>query len=199
MSETKKDEFIRIYKANITRPGSEKLLNYLLSEQSDFFTAPSSTRYHGSYEGGLVEHSVNVYECLKDYLSRPRTAELYGMEYSDETVALVSLLHDVCKMNFYTVDYRNAKNAQGVWEKVPYYTINDTLPYGHGEKSVYIVSGFMRLTREEAFAIRYHMGFSGIEDRNSIGKAFEMFPLAFALSTADMEATYFLESNKKGD
>ncbi len=199
MSETKKDEFIRIYKENITRPGSEKLLNYLLSEQSDFFTAPSSTRYHGSYEGGLVEHSVNVYECLKDYLSRPRTAELYGMEYSDETVALVSLLHDVCKMNFYTVDYRNAKNAQGVWEKVPYYTINDTLPYGHGEKSVYIVSGFMRLTREEAFAIRYHMGFSGIEDRNSIGKAFEMFPLAFALSTADMEATYFLESNKKGD
>ena len=199
MSETKKDEFIRIYKENITRPGSEKLLNYLLSEQSDFFTAPSSTRYHGSYEGGLLEHSVNVYECLKDYLSRPRTAELYGMEYSDETVALVSLLHDVCKMNFYTVDYRNAKNAQGVWEKVPYYTINDTLPYGHGEKSVYIVSGFMRLTREEAFAIRYHMGFSGIEDRNSIGKAFDMFPLAFALSTADMEATYFLESNKKGD
>lgn len=199
MSETKKDEFIRIYKENITRPGSEKLLNYLLSEQSDFFTAPSSTRYHGSYEGGLAEHSVNVYECLKDYLSRPRTAELYGMEYSDETVALVSLLHDVCKMNFYTVDYRNAKNAQGVWEKVPYYTINDTLPYGHGEKSVYIVSSFMRLTREEAFAIRYHMGFSGIEDRNSIGKAFEMFPLAFALSTADMEATYFLESNKKGD
>ncbi|MFR0880027.1 MAG: hydrolase [Oscillospiraceae bacterium] len=199
MSETKKDEFIRIYKENITRPGSEKLLSYLLSEQSDFFTAPSSTRYHGSYEGGLAEHSVNVYECLKDYLSRPRTAELYGMEYSNETVALVSLLHDVCKMNFYTVDYRNAKNAQGVWEKVPYYTINDTLPYGHGEKSVYIVSGFMRLTREEAFAIRYHMGFSGIEDRNSIGKAFEMFPLAFALSTADMEATYFLESNKKGD
>ena len=199
MSETKKDEFIRIYKENITRPGSEKLLNYLLSEQSDFFTAPSSTRYHGSYQGGLVEHSVNVYECLKDYLRRPRTAELYGMEYSDETVALVSLLHDVCKMNFYTVDYRNAKNAQGVWEKVPYYTINDTLPYGHGEKSVYIVSGFMRLTREEAFAIRYHMGFSGIEDKNSIGKAFEMFPLAFALSTADMEATYFLESNKKGD
>lgn len=199
MSETKKDEFIRIYKENITRPGSEKLLSYLLSEQSDFFTAPSSTRYHGPYEGGLAEHSVNVYECLKDYLSRPRTAELYGMEYSNETVALVSLLHDVCKMNFYTVDYRNAKNAQGVWEKVPYYTINDTLPYGHGEKSVYIVSGFMRLTREEAFAIRYHMGFSGIEDRNSIGKAFEMFPLAFALSTADMEATYFLESNKKGD
>lgn len=135
-----------------------------------------------------------MYNCLKDYLSRQRTKDVYGMNYTDESIALVSLLHDVCKMNFYSVDYRNAKNEQGVWEKVPYYTINDQLPYGHGEKSVYIVSGFMRLTREEAFAIRYHMGFSGIEDRNSIGKAFEMFPLAFALSVADMEATYFLES-----
>ena len=135
-----------------------------------------------------------MYNCLRDYLSRQRTKDVYEMNYTEESIALVSLLHDVCKMNFYSVDYRNAKNEQGVWEKVPYYTINDQLPYGHGEKSVYIVSGFMRLTREEAFAIRYHMGFSGVEDRNSIGKAFEMFPLAFALSVADMEATYFLES-----
>ena len=192
MLEKNKNEFIEIYKENITRPGSDKLLNYLISEQSDFFTAPCSTRFHGSYAGGLVQHSINVYNCLKDYLSRQRTKDVYGMNYTDESIALVSLLHDVCKMNFYSVDYRNAKNEQGVW--VPYYTINDQLPYGHGEKSVYIVSGFMRLTREEAFAIRYHMGFSGIEDRNSIGKAFEMFPLAFALSVADMEATYFLES-----
>ena len=85
------------------------------------------------------------------------------MEYTNESIALTALLHDVCKMNFYSVDYRNAKNEQGVWEKVPYYTINDQLPYGHGEKSVYIVSGFMRLTREEAFAIRYHMGFSALK------------------------------------
>ena len=199
MIEKLKNEFVEIYKENIKRPGSEKLLNYLLSEQSDFFTAPCSTRFHGSYAGGLVQHSINVYNCLKDYLARQRTRDTYGMEYSDESVALVSLLHDVCKMNFYSVDYRNAKNDKGVWEKVPYYTINDQLPYGHGEKSVYIVSGFMRLTREEAFAIRYHMGFSGIEDKNSIGKAFEMFPLAFALSVADMEATYFLESKQKGE
>ena len=194
MIEKNKNEFIEIYKENITRPGSDKLLNYLISEQSDFFTAPCSTRFHGSYAGGLVQHSINVYNCLKDYLSRQRTKDVYGMEYTNESIALTALLHDVCKMNFYSVDYRNAKNEQGVWEKVPYYTINDQLPYGHGEKSVYIVSGFMRRTREEAFAIRYHMGFSGIEDRNSIGKAFEMFPLAFALSVADMEATYFLES-----
>lgn len=192
-----KDEFIQIYQQNISRPGADKLLNYLCSETCDFFTAPSSTRFHGSYEGGLVEHSINVYHCLKDYLERERVKQQYNINCSDETIAVVSLLHDLCKINFYSVDFRNAKNADGVWEKVPYYTINDTLPYGHGEKSVYIISGFMRLSREEAFAIRYHMGFSGIEDKNSIGKAFEMFPLAFAVSVADMEAAYFLEGSSK--
>ena len=193
---SKKDEFIQIYTNNIKRNGSERLLEYLLSEQSDFFTAPSRSRYHGCFEGGLVQHSINVYNCLKDYLSRENTKTLYNMNYSDETIAIVSLLHDVCKINFYEVDYRNTKNEFGKWIKVPYYKINDTLPYGHGEKSVYIISGFMRLSREEAFAIRYHMGFSGVEDNNSIGKAFEMFPLALALNVADMEATYYLEGSE---
>ena len=192
---TAKDEFIKIYTENIRRPGADKLLEYLKSNSSDFFTAPSSTRYHGAYEGGLVEHSINVYHCLVDYLSRNRAKELYQMDYSSESVAIVSLLHDLCKINFYTVDYRNAKNEKGVWEKVPYYRIEDTMPYGHGEKSVYIISSYMKLSREESFAIRYHMGFSGIEDKNTIGRAFEMFPLAFAVSVADMEATYFLEGS----
>ncbi|MDD7184964.1 MAG: hydrolase [Ruminococcus sp.] len=193
---TAKDEFIKIYTENIKRPGADKLLEYLKSNSSDFFTAPSSTRYHGAYEGGLVEHSINVYHCLVDYLSRNRAKELYQMDYSSESVAIVSLLHDLCKINFYTVDYRNAKNEKGVWEKVPYYRIEDTMPYGHGEKSVYIISSYMKLSREESFAIRYHMGFSGIEDKNTIGRAFEMFPLAFAVSVADMEATYFLEGSE---
>lgn len=188
-----KDKFLELYNSNIKRAGADKLLDYLLSDKSDFFTAPSSSRFHGAFEGGLVQHSLNVYHCLKDYLSREQTKNLYGMNYSDETIAVVSLLHDVCKINFYATDFRNIKNARGVWEKVPYYKIDDKLPYGHGEKSVYIISGFMRLSREEAFAIRYHMGFSGIEDKNTIGRAFEMFPLAFALSVADMEAAYFLE------
>lgn len=192
MNNELKEEFLKIYKDNIKRDGAESFLNYLL--KTDFFIAPASTRFHGSHEGGLLEHSLNVYHCLKDYLERERTKSLYRMNYSEETIALCALLHDVCKVDFYKVDYRNAKNEQGVWEKVPYYTIDDRLPYGHGEKSVYIISGFMRLTREEAFAIRYHMGFSGIEDKNSIGKAFEMFPLAFALSVADMEASYYLET-----
>ncbi len=188
-----KEEFIEIYKTNIHREGADKLLAHLLSPASDFFTAPASARFHGAYEGGLVEHSINVYECLRDYMERERVRELYGLEASEETIAVVSLLHDLCKMNFYKPGFRNVKDDNGVWNKVPTYEIDDRLPYGHGEKSVYIASGFMRLTREEAFAIRYHMGFSGNEDARNVGSAFEMFPLAFALSTADMEATYFLE------
>ena len=191
-----KQEFIDIYQKYIRREGADKLLAHLMSSSSDFFTAPASTRFHGSYEGGLVEHSLNVYECLRDYLSRERVKELYGLEASDETIAIVALLHDLCKMNFYKPGFRNVKDDNGVWQKVPTYEIDDKLPYGHGEKSVYIISGFMRLTREEAFAIRYHMGFSGNEEPRNVGSAFEMFPLAFALSTADIEATYFLEGKK---
>lgn len=192
-----KEEFIKIYQENITRPGADRFLEYLLSDKSDFFTAPCSTRYHGSHPGGLCEHSLNVYHCLKDYLSRERCKKLYRMNgYSDESVALVSLLHDVCKINTYVPGTRNVKQ-DGKWVTVPTYNFDDKVPYGHGEKSVYILSGFMRLTREEAFAIRYHMGFSGIEDKNTIGKVFEMFPLAFALSVADMEATYFLEGSSE--
>ena len=190
---TKKEEFIKIYTENIQREGADKLLDYLLSSQSDFFIAPASTRFHGSYEGGLLEHSINVYYCLKDYLERQRVKEIYNLEYSDESIAIVALLHDLCKVNCYVKGTRNVKDKAGVWQQVPTYEYSDDMPYGHGEKSVYIVSGFMRLSREEAFAIRYHMGFSGNEPQNNVGSAFEIYPLAFALSTADMEATYFLE------
>ena len=191
-----KEEFIEIYKANITREGSDKLLDFL-ENRSDFFTAPASARYHLACEGGLCEHSLNVYHCLAAYLERERVQELYGMEYSPESVALVALLHDACKIGCYKKTFRNVKNdATGQWEKVPSYTFDDPLPYGHGEKSVYIVNGFVRLTREEAMAIRWHMGFSGPEDNRTVGQALQKSPLAFALSVADMEASYFLEGDE---
>ena len=186
------ETFVELYEQYIHREGADKFLDYLVNK-SDFFTAPASTRFHGSYAGGLAQHSINVYDCLKAYLARERVQELYGMAYSDETIALVSLLHDVCKIGCYKSGTRNVKDEHGVWQKVPVFNFEDPLPYGHGEKSVYILSGFMRLSREEAFAIRFHMGFSGQEDKGSVGKAFALFPLAFALSVADMEATYFLE------
>lgn len=189
-----REEFLSLYDQHIHREGADKLREYLLSKHSDFFTAPASTRFHGSHPGGLAEHSLNVYHCLKDYLSRPRTRELYHMKASEESIAIVALLHDICKINCYKPGFRNVKDDNGVWQKVPTFEYQDPLPYGHGEKSVYIISGFMRLTREESFAIRYHMGFAGTEDSRNVSSAFEMFPLAFALSTADMEATYFLEA-----
>ena len=188
---TNKEKFIEIYNACIKREGADKFLDYLC-EKTDFFSAPASTRFHGAYEGGLLEHSLNVYECLDDFVKRSNFCKKHGFSFSDESIAIVSLLHDVCKTNFYKTEMRNVKK-NGVWESVPYYTIEDNLPYGHGEKSVYIISGFMKLTRDEAFAIRYHMGFSSTEDANQVGRALEMFPLAFAVCMADMEASYYIE------
>ncbi|MBE6554159.1 MAG: HD domain-containing protein [Ruminococcaceae bacterium] len=194
---TNQERFIEIFREKITREGSDKLLDFLM--KSDFFTAPASTRYHGACEGGLLQHSLNVYDCLVDILNRPRMKELYGIEYSDESIAIAGLLHDVCKVNFYKTSFRNVKDENGKWVSAPYYTIEDNLPYGHGEKSVYIVSGFMRLTRDEAFAIRYHMGFSGTEDTNNVGRALEMFPLAYAVCCADMEAAFLMEGKLAGE
>ena len=191
---TAREEFIDIFTTHIKREGSEELLDYLMNK-SDFFTCPASARFHGSHPGGLCEHSVNVYRCLADYLARPRVQELYGLDYPEESVAIVSLLHDLCKIGCYRSGTRNVKNeTTGQWEKVQTYFYEDKLPYGHGEKSVYIISGFMRLTREEAMAIRWHMGFSGPEDDRTVGQALRQYPLAFALATADMEAANFLEN-----
>lgn len=186
---TNQERFLEIFNDKIHREGADKLLEFL--QKSDFFTAPASTRYHGACEGGLLAHSLNVYDCLVDM--HDRLKRLYGIEYSEESIAIAALMHDICKVNFYKTSFRNAKDENGKWVSVPYYTIEDNLPYGHGEKSVYIVSGFIRLTRDEAFAIRYHMGFSGTEDPGNVGRALEMFPLAYALCCADMEAAFLVE------
>ena len=176
-----KEEFIEIFREHVHRDGAEALLDYL-TNKSDFFTSPASARYHGAYAGGLCEHSLNVYHCLTDYLARERVTDLYGLEYSPESIALVALLHDVCKIGCYKPSTRNVKGEDGKWTQVPTFTYEDPLPYGHGEKSVYVVNGFVRLTREEAMAIRWHMGFSGTEDSRLVGRAFAKYHLAFALS-----------------
>lgn len=194
---TAREEFLSIYRTHIHREGADKLLEYLDSPASDFFTAPASTRYHGSREGGLCEHSINVYKCLKNYLARPEVQAEYGLSYDEETIAIAALLHDICKVNCYKVSQRNVKGPDGKWQSVPYYEFDDQLPYGHGEKSVYIASGYMRLTREEAFAIRYHMGFSTEMDARNVGNAFAAYPLAIALYISDMEATYFVDDKAR--
>lgn len=187
-----KEKFIEIFKTNIKRDGAENLLNWIL--KSDFFTAPASTKFHSNEEGGLVKHSVLVYERFIKKLAC-EYGENWQEKYSNETVAIVGLLHDVCKIDYYKVEYRNVKE-NGEWVQKPYYTVADSLPYGHGEKSVYILSSFIKLTREEAMAINWHMG--GFDTRvqggsYSLSDAFSRYPLAVLFHSADLETTYLDE------
>lgn len=187
-----KREFIKIFNENIKREGADKLLDYLLNT-SDFFTAPASGRRHSAFEGGLALHSLNVYNRFKKNIIL-EYGENYTEIISDESIAAIALLHDLCKINTYTVDYRNQK-VDGQWVQVPYYAYNNNLPYGHGEKSVYIICGFMKLTREEAMAINWHMG--GFDPRNTatsdMSEAYKRFPNAVLFHVSDLEATYLDE------
>ena len=181
-------KFIEYYQANIHREGADRLLEWL--QTTDFFTAPASTRYHCACPAGLVMHSINVYEVMMEKHCDPETD-------SAESVALCALLHDVCKAQFYKVSSRNVKNERtGQWEKVPYYVIEDAFPYGHGEKSVFLIERFVRLKPAEATAIRWHMG--GFDDAArggnfSISVAYDKYPIAVKLHLADLEATYLRE------
>ncbi len=189
---TAKERFLEIFDANVKRDGAEKLRAYLLS--SNFFITPASTRYHCAYEGGLCEHSVNVYERLLKNV-KAEYGEDFNKVVSLETITIVSLLHDLCKIDFYKIDYKNVKE-NGEWVQKPYYTKDELLPYGHGEKSVYIISGFMRLTREEAIAINWHMGGFDVRYKGgdgTISEAYAKFPLAVLLHVSDLEATYLDE------
>ena len=180
-----KEEFISLLRST-NREGIEEVIQFL--EKSDFYKAPASTRFHGSFEGGLLEHSMKVYEILKHKVKN----SVLDLNVSDDTLIIIALLHDICKVNFYKVDYRNAKNERGEWEKVPYYTVDDTIPYGDGEKSVMMITEYMKLTVEEKYCIRWHMGFTEPKEAyNTLGQAFKKFPLALILHEADLEATYF--------
>lgn len=182
-----KEEFREIWQREVTRPGADRLLEWL--EQTDFFEAPASTRFHGACRSGLVMHSLNVYKVLMDrYLEEGD---------NPESMAVCGLLHDLCKANYYKQGTRNVKNdVTGQWEKVAVYNVEDQFPYGHGEKSVYLIERFIRLKPAEAVAIRWHMG--GFDDAarggcRAISEAYDAYPLAVKLHLADLTATYLME------
>lgn len=183
-----KEQFEEIYKSKITRKGSAELLEWL--NTTDFFTAPASTKFHCACEGGLVQHSVNVYKVMMEKHFDSETD-------SEESFAICGLLHDVCKAQFYKVSSRNVKNEEtGAWEKQPYFSVEDSFPYGHGEKSVFLIERFLRLKTSEAMAIRWHMG--GFDDATkagnfAVGLAFERYPIAVKLHLSDLESTYLCE------
>ena len=181
------DDFVKLLRFT-GRDGIEELIRYL-QEETDFFTAPASTKYHGAFEGGLLKHSMNVLDCLDEA----------GYDY--KTAIIVALLHDICKANCYGKEIRNVKE-NGAWVEKQVYTYQDDLPLGHGEKSLYIISKYIKLTDEEAAAIRWHMGgfdsaFRG-GDRG-LNIAFEKYPLAVLLHLADMKATYIVERGDGND
>lgn len=191
----RKEDFINIYTSHIKRPGAAELLAWL--EETDFFTAPASTRFHGNYEGGLCEHSVNVWEELV------RLSKAYPeVRITFETAAIVTLLHDLCKIGCYKQELKSRKtgrtkrDGKPEWENYIGYTFHEDFCYGgHGSKSVYLIQKFMNLTESEAVAINCHMGaWDRAPGDYSLGPAFEQYPLAWLVHVADESATYIRES-----
>ncbi len=196
---------------SINRDGINDLMTYI-REKTDFYTAPASTNYHLSCEGGLLQHSLNVYDCLISKKSSPVWANIIS-KIPDESLIIMALFHDLCKVNFYTKGTKNQKTydpekvskaekwkikhddlGDFIWETVLSYEINDTMPLGHGEKSVILINNFMKLNTQEIFAIRWHMGFSEEKAQyKALGEAMEKFPIVLALHEADLEASKLFE------
>jgi hypothetical protein len=198
---------------SVSKEGTDKLLRYI-KKHTDFYTAPASTRFHSAYKGGLLQHTLNVYDCLAAKKMSPMWAPILE-KVSDESIIVIGLLHDLCKTNFYVETLKNQKtydaekvaaadprqvkhDATGdyIWETVTGYQIEDKLPLGHGEKSVILAQSYIRLTCDEVMAIRWHMGFSDMEspaEKASLSDAIRKYPICLAMAEADMEATYLME------
>lgn len=183
-----KEKFIQFCKV-IKRDGIDKLLEWL--EKSDFYRAPASTRFHGNYEGGLLDHSLNVFEELV------RLCDIYKVEASLETLTIIALFHDVCKTNFYKQEKKNIKNPNtGIWEEKLIWKIDEKIPLGHGEKSCMILQWFIKLSIEELLAIRWHMGgFDSAVKGGDYGlsKAQDASKLVTLLQAADLISSNLLE------
>ncbi len=196
----------------IKRDGMQSLLDYI--RKSDFFRAPASTRFHGSYEGGLLQHSLSVYDCLMEKKLNPIWTDILE-NVGDESLIIMALLHDVCKIHYYTKSTKNQKTyepdkvtkAAGwqvkhdsggdfIWETVDCFVVDNRMPLGHGDKSVIILQQFIRLTEVEIYAIRWHMGFSEPQNNyTDLGAAMELHPVVLALHEADLEASKLLEKD----
>lgn len=185
--------------AKVNRPGMDKLMTFI--RKSDFYKAPASTKYHLSCEGGLLQHSLNVLDALRGILLQNQDGEFRYIvagntvaKIPQDSVIIIALLHDICKTFFYSTSWRNAKNEQtGKWEKVPYFTVKDRMPLGHGDKSVMIIKQYIDLTTQEMYAIWHHMGFTENADFQTLTNAIDRFPIIWAMHTADMMASRFME------
>lgn len=175
IADNKREYLVKLRACSVEGETNEEFVAWL--ESTDFFEAPASTKYHNAEKGGLCAHSLAVAYRIGDIGADP----------------FVALVHDICKANFYTVSSRNVKDEHGKWQQVPYYAIEDQLPMGHGEKSLYLVTKFFNVSDEEAAAIRWHMGTSDASEASgkyAITQAFDKYPLAVKLHIADLMATF---------
>lgn len=186
----------------VQRPGMDKLMDYI--RKSDFYKAPASTKYHLACEGGLLQHSLNVLDAMRGLLVSVLENGEWAYVVAGKTVAkipgdsviIMALLHDICKTYFYSTSTRNAKNeTTGKWEKVPFYTVKDRMPLGHGDKSVMIIKQYIDLTNNEMYAIWHHMGYADNSDTLTLTNAVEAYPIIWALHTADMMASHMMEGS----
>lgn len=203
-SETNIERFEDLLKAT-KREGIDSLIAFI--RKSDFYTAPASTRFHNCHEGGLLEHSLNVYECLKEKMDKPVFCEAF-QDIDVDSIAIIALLHDLCKSYYYVVEMKNKKvysetgtkqdsNGRYDWVTVPGYTTEDKIPLGHGEKSVMMIEEFIKLKPVERYAIRWHMGFTEPKESwNTLGDAIHKYPIVLLTHEADLEATYLLEKEE---
>ena len=190
---------------SVNRDGIDKLLAYI--RKSDFYRAPASTRFHSCHDGGLLEHSLNLYECILSKKQNPIWAEVLR-EVDDESLILVALLHDLCKSYLYVPEFKNKKvysdtgtkkdeGGRFDWQAIKGYSTDDKIPYGHGEKSVMMIEEFIKLKPIERYAIRWHMGFTEPKEYwNTLTTAIKKYPVILAVHQADMEATYLLEEEE---
>lgn len=188
-----KQKIIEILQS-VNREGMDRLIDFL--ENSDFFTCPASTKYHGNFAGGLAEHSLAVYNLLS------LKNEQFKLGVSDQSVKICGLLHDICKIGTYKIGFKWSKPDEKKWVKEETWKVEDDFPVGHGEKSVTMIQRYIQLTDEEILAIRWHMGFSmpGAHfspESYAIKAAFNTHKIVAAIFTADMEAAYLVEETRE--
>ncbi len=174
----------------IKREGVNELVEWLKNE-TDFFSSPASTKYHGNFEGGLLIHSINVVRIAL-HIFNLIVKEKPELEYLRESVVISALFHDVCKANTYVKEKKWTKDSDNKWKEYDAWVVKDNLPLGHGEKSLYLLAKFIKLTPAEAMAIRWHMGamepsinFLNSPQSYSYYEAFD-HPLVLIIQTADL-------------
>ena len=181
---------------SVKRDGIENLSSYL-SNETDFFTAPASTKYHSNFEGGLVEHSLRVFSLLQE---KNRS---FNLKIPYESIIICGLLHDICKCNFYVKGFRNVIEGKKLnwkgeevdnWVRKEVWRVEDKFPIGHSEKSIIQIMKFINLTDLEIMMIRWHMGFTEPKEKyQDLHNALNLYPQIIALHTADVEAAFLLE------